>query len=220
MINGATDYSKTNMTIAEMIQRVRTVLDESSAGFFTDAEVYSALNDAQMDIVSTAAKYYADKRGEVPRVLKPLIYNAAGSIASPGYTVNLPSDYLIDVYAEYSLVSANALKPCRRFAFDDRIKFAQQNTLLKPDGVNEFGYYVSGVQFCFTINAAITSYYNIVYIKHPAKMDQYNECSLPEIAHEPMVEYAVAFLLKKDDKYNESLAHFAQYTQAKSSLIF
>ena len=40
------------MTTAEMVTRVRSLLDEREAGFWSDAEVLDALNDGQDEVVN------------------------------------------------------------------------------------------------------------------------------------------------------------------------
>jgi len=40
------------MTTANLLSRLRTLLDEASAGFWTDVECYAALSDGQKEIVN------------------------------------------------------------------------------------------------------------------------------------------------------------------------
>ncbi|RMG43484.1 MAG: hypothetical protein D6732_00040 [Methanobacteriota archaeon] len=212
------------MTSAEMLARVRTLLDEASAGLWSDSEIYSALSDGQRAIVQSVLAIYKVKKGDLPKVLAPLVTYAAGALTSAGNpNATLPSDFLYHLNVEYD-PTGSSQKPCIVVDQKEEGRILRNNTYYSASNTDAFylAYYdvdTSGNYiFHFDPTNSTTGAYAIRYIKTPTDIDGSTNPILPEIAHNAIVQYAFAELLAKDEKYTEANYEFRKFTQQLSQL--
>ena len=71
----------------DQIDSVRTLLDESSAGFYTDDAIYRFLVDAQMVIAQKAVIRY-EQTGKMPKLFKDCMVTCSGTSDNITYDVS------------------------------------------------------------------------------------------------------------------------------------
>jgi len=172
------------MTSTEMLARLRTRLDESSAGFWSDSECYSALTDGQIEVL----KFYAGKNSPVVRPLVT-IYTKTGI---SGTTTALPSDYL-EIYSLKAHAKGFIEKPCLR---REGNRYKDEDNPYLSSEEDEVYYAVIGSNVVFETtfsNGSIT----MDYIAKPSDINAATEPTIDSTAHNAVVLYAHAFLLSK-----------------------
>lgn len=183
------------MTTAQMLADVRTKLDEASAGYWTDTEIYKSLNNGQ--IFTLNALFGSDN---VSTCIKSL--TVAYSTSSE------PSDLLKPIG-----VTLNS-SPCLIRSGDKQTK--ENNTYLTGSTSQPYVYFYSG--FVSFDPTPTTGTYTIDYYKVPEDMTSLVEPTLREPTHPAIVQYAFADLLLKDEKHQESVVEFQKYEKMVANL--
>lgn len=220
------------MTSSILLIRVRTILDESSAGFYTDAEIYSALSEAQREVVNIILNIYHAKSSvnqseKLPEVLMALIEEqATNSLTTPNN--DLPDDfrYLLNCTYRYSDADATAV-PCYIKQFDKKIHFNNANTYMAGTQTapvcyvkENAGQTAREIVFSPNFHSQDGGGYTAAYIKEPPDIDASVQPCIPASAHEAVVQYAAAEMLKKDEKYNQSSHCYNQFMQMVQGLYY
>ena len=172
------------MTSAELLQNLRTRLDEASPGFWTDAECYTALTNAELEII----RILANKRSPV---IRPLI--SVYSVSPINSTsVSLPSDFFL-LYSVKAHPTGGTEKPCWNRE-GDRYRDADNPYLSSEDDELYYAVYGSNLVFekSFTNGTA-----TIDYVRKPAGISVDTEPEIDSIAHNLLVLFAYASLLPK-----------------------
>lgn len=185
-----------------LVSRVRTLLDEASAGFFTATEIYYALTDAQVEVINIVlstykAKIKADPNEELPEVLRNCIASTTGT-----GTTSLPSGFL---HALSIYVTATKLPVFIRPDGRGRAE-GMHNTYLASSATQPYCS-LSASQIVFETSVAWT----LEYLQLPANdIDATHDPTLSKIAYNALIQYATAFLLKKDEspRANDHLQYF------------
>jgi len=105
------------MTSTEMLSRLRGLLDEASAGFWTDAQLYQYLDSAQNTIISKLLdkqKQLRLAKGEDYEVetLKPLIKLSTTNISATSNAITISITDLLEIYrVEIYNSTANLILP-------------------------------------------------------------------------------------------------------------
>jgi hypothetical protein len=204
------------MTSTEMLARVRSLLDEASASFWSDSEIYSALTDGQQSIANYFYNLYILRSSEkqdvpIPKVLEKLYTASSGTTATSN--VAKPSGY-------WHLISA-------KYAYDDTIKYNCRiekissatfsnldNTYLSATNTSPViyeDYSASSVDFYFSPPPNVTAGYKIYYLKFPSAISGSSEPSLDVLVHDAIVDYAMFKLLMKDQRPNEAQVYLQKY---------
>lgn len=170
--------------------KVRTLLDESSAGFWSDTEIYNALSDGQREIVNIILSMYKQRSAitaneKLPEVLR----NVFATTNSATGTQNLPTDYL--TYLALYITTTNVPIYVRSEGID---KHQRVNTYLASSSSQP---YVS-ISATQVVNETSVTW-QMDYIKTPTDLSDSADPSLAPLAYQAMVSYAVAFLLNKDE---------------------
>jgi hypothetical protein len=199
------------MTSAEMLARLRTLLDETPEGFWEDDEdCYPALSLAQLEVVKTLAPFKS-------MALRPIKERSALTAQSFAITdgLNLAADF----YMIWS-VRANAIGGTQKPAYEriERNDY-EDNPYLSSE--NDRLYYsisgdASALKIFFEktfINGSIT----MDYIIKPPDIDSEGQPSIDGIAHNAIVYYAFAYLLQKAKL--PSAEALAMYDNAIKTLI-
>lgn len=201
-----------------MLTLVRSLLDESSAGFYTDTEIYSALRDGQKEVINMALSIYQTKRSidpkvDLPQVLVPLITIVVNlAFGTTGTTtVALPADFLYDLHVEYD-DNSNAPIPAFRRGESPTKYFDRNNTYLVSTQAQYF-YHIDGTNLNFETAVSGVGAYRLTYLKKPPDIYTTVEPLIPDFAHAAVVKYAFAFLLMKDEKIAEGQSLFNEFMQ-------
>lgn len=182
------------MTTAEMLARVRTLLDEASAGFWTDAEVYYALTDGQIETINILIKMF-EQTNELPKALIPLGKTQTGS-----GTASLAADFLYPV----SMVATLNSVPIFIRGFGKHRDHLIENTYLASSSTQPYAYF-QGSQVVLETTLA----WALDYIKKPADIESGVDPTIGAGAHDAIVQYAFAYILRKikdpraDNEFNK-----------------
>jgi hypothetical protein len=188
------------MLNTEMLARVRTLLDEASAGFFTDAEIYSALTDGQKQVANFLLSKFQNYQ-KLPEPLRPLLVNP---VASSGTSINVPADYWHDFSLKYGS-SVGAKQVAIKRELKD-IAQVEDNSYL-----TDFYYTIDSDTINFGISG--TQYYTLIYLKKPTAIDGSTQPILSESSHSAIVHWATAQMFIKDQKIPESQVMMKNYME-------
>lgn len=196
------------MTTALMLARLRTLLDESSAGFYTDVEAYAALSDGQrqvVDILFAKSKKHS--------LLKTLLKTASGSNTNCS-GITLPTDFKEFVNAKYASVTAATQNPCNVVDYDEIFLRDKDNTYLTPIRATPVVYLnaTTGLRLIYFEPTSANGDYAIVYLKQPTEIAAGTEPILSGETHEAIIMYAFSFLLRKELRQAEADGAFKIFT--------
>lgn len=186
------------MTSAIALARVRTLLDESSSGFWSDDEIYRALTSGQNELINYKISEFKSTK-LVPEILRPLIENTTGA-----GTANLPSDYLhyIDIYVDSTPVFVRDITSRSHYS---------NNSFLASASTQPYCYFTnSQIVFETSVN------WTMDYIKKPTDISVSQNPTLDDRAMNAVLQYAFAELLKKDSdaRANNEFVQFLQLVQS------
>lgn len=192
------------MTSANMLTRLRTLLDEASASFYADTELYSALADGQRQITAIALSLFDRNPSKVPEIIRPLIKTASGTLAAAVSTISLPADYLRYITGKYIHNATSGGRPVFLRAIDGQLIHKQNNAFQVADTGEE--YYIT-IDTAINLETATVSpggYYSITYFSTPADIASGANPTLSDSSHNAIIQYALYFILRKDQKEAES----------------
>lgn len=196
------------MTSSEMLARVRTMLNEASAGFWSDIEIYGALTDGQQELVKIALDKYIEitTKGlliDVPFMLVPLIKKASISVSSGSGP--LPSDYL---YRLYGSTSTQAAIIWRNQGV--QTPFDQLNTIIVGGGTELYGYIMGTT---LITDSGLVGSISLTYISVPVAIGSSQDATIPTVYHNTIIEFAYHRLLTKgqEEATKNSIQEFQQF---------
>ena len=213
------------MTSTVMLAAMRTILDESSASFWTDAEAYAALADGQNEIIGLFLQVYKAKRKidpdtELPQELAILLENVTntGAVSS----IVLPTGFLWLVNATWDHDGSGTLEPCYVVNHDRSFFFNEKNTFLAATPTSPKVYLVDiggvlKIQWLPANAGTAAYYYN--YIKCPEVIASAVNAELPVETHNAIVHFAVSRMFTKDQRPQESQMHYGIYAQEIKQLL-
>ena len=191
-----------------IVARVRTLLDESTAGFFTTDEIYKALTDAQRETIAFVLSIYKAKLAVNPDEKLPEVLRVLQASTTGTGTQNLPTGFL------QALNAYTASAP----------------VLIRPEGQKGFGKYnvylasSSGQPYCtfsatqIVFETSVT--WTLEYLATPSTdIDATHDPVLGYLSYNALVEFATYFLLMKDENPRAS-QHLQRFMQTVQSLVF
>ncbi len=199
------------MNTADLISRVRSLLDEREAGFWSDAEIIDSLNDAMDEVVNFALFIYTERGagGGLPLLLTPLETEEKFTSVTGG-KVPLPSglSYILEV--KCSPTSGGTERPCALWS-RSMLRYAREHNSLLRSGADNLYCHVSGGDLVFSV-PLVGGSYSISYLRRPARATAETGPELPENTAGALVAYAVALLLEKDRQNEEAAVFFRLYS--------
>ena len=201
------------MTRTDMLARVRTLLDEASASFWTDTEIYSALADGQQEVANYLVINYRKAKdlnpsAEIPPSLVPL-YNTSTSTTASGL-INKPTGFWHLLYALYAYSGGTSYN-CRIQPLSPSLYFDLDNTYLTPSSIDPAIYQAPTSQLYFKPTPIGTATYTIGYIKLPDAISVSTDATLPVQTHQSIVHWATAQMLFKDQRPQEAQIHLQNF---------
>jgi len=193
------------MKTTELLSRARTLLDESSSGFWEDSEIYRSLSDGIKSLVRIhlaiwKAKSKVNPSEPLPETLRPLYQTTTGT-----GTTNLPPDFM-----DYLSLKNTADNSVIYIRDNSKAKvWEQSNTYLASDSTNPYAYF-SDTQIVLETSVS----WEMEYLKIPDDVDGSTDPELPDTVREALVDYAFSDLMRKDRKLNESAEAFNRFMQA------
>lgn len=192
-----------------MLAHVRTLLDEASAGYWTDTEIYRSLTNGQ---TMTASKLHIKGSSLIENLRKDLAQSEASG------WLNLPSDYWFFIGVKYASVGGGTEYPCllRRGARFNK----ESNAYLAGTSSQPYVYVTDNtLDFDPSGSSGMTPRtYTLSYYSKPTDISASVEPILLSITHPAITQYAFAELLLKDEKNQESALEFQKYNDMVASL--
>ena len=212
------------MTSTVMLAALRTILDESSASFWTDAESYAALADAQNEVIKELLNVYRVKKKFDPTLsyeLESVLNEDTGTLAVDPTVLAVPTGFMELISATYDHDAGADEKPCYISSVPD-LAFTEENTFLAAAATNPRVYLKTvsdALKLVFLPTASGSAPYTIHFIKSPTDIASGQNATLPVSTHSAIVNYAVTRLFQKDDRPQEAQIWYQKYLQELKSLL-
>lgn len=216
----------------QLLSRVRTAVEEATASFYTDAEIYQALTDGQRQVANYLHSLWLKSGKKVmPKGLTPLVLHSSGTTSedSTGYVgvtyVTITNMWEL-ISAFYSGDSATLkAQPCEIREYDK--DFTNMYMTTADGSYNSFmtatlyrPYAFVKTKYASTYDVSVfflppksgtagVAYYT--YLKFPTAIDGSTEPILAQPTHDAIAQYAIAFILNKDERTQESQFAYAQF---------
>lgn len=194
------------MTRTEMLANARTLLDEASASFWTDTEIYTALANGQQEAANYFFNIYKKLREQNPLIALPQplesLYLTTTGTTTTGLVTN-PTGFWHLILATYAYNGGTSYN-CRLQSLSPSLLFDIGNTYLTATATNPTVYQVTATQFLFLPTASGTANYSVGYIKFPSAITAAVDPTLPVSTHSAIVHWAVAQMLFKDQRPQEA----------------
>ena len=206
------------MTRTEMLARTRTLLDEASASFWTDTEIYAALADGQQECANYFLNIYKIKSKDdlsvpIPQPLE-VLYKVATATTTTGI-VDKPSDYWHLLSASFAVTGglAGTFYNCRIERFSASMFFNINNTYLVASTTSPIVYdvYSTSHKFYFRPDVSGTGAYGLNYLKTPTAITASVNPELDVQTHSAIVHWATAQMLFKDQRPQEAQLHLQNF---------
>lgn len=199
------------MTSTVMLAAVRTILDESSASFWTDNEIYAALADGQNEVINKLLSVYRAKRQIGPETLLPLEL-ASISVRVVGFgaasAVALPVGFLELIAAKWDHDNSGGKIPCRIIT-PSEAHFMENNTYLVATSTDPVVWIAVDAgdglpSIIFRPVYSTTGAYDIDYLDKPTDIASGVNAELPVNTHNAIVHFATSRMLYKDQRVEEA----------------
>lgn len=203
------------MTSTEMLARCRTILDEASAGFWTDAEIYAALADGQNEVIRKLLETYR-QTGAIKTELRSVYFDDSGN----GDDVALPSGFLELIKATYDHDGTGVKQPCE--VLDHRTVLEREDntytsaTHKKPTA--HINSEADALKVFFLPTGVDAPTYTIYFIAKPADIAGAQNATLPVTTHNAIVHFAVSRMFDKDAKAAEAQAQYTLFLKEIEAL--
>lgn len=206
-----------------MLTKVRTLLDEDSAGFWTDDQIYNALTDGQKEVINILLKVYRAKKaigGSLSEPLRSLISTKAVDPIAAGEGISIPSDYLDVIEIWYDSTGGTESIVYVVDGQSKKTNFLENNHYMQGDKVVAFlGYNKDKDQkeFSFSTISTGNAKGTLVYLAMPTDIASEQNATLPGQTHKTIVQYAYADILRRDEDPRAS-NEYQQFLQMVSQL--
>lgn len=207
------------MIQSEALSRVRNILNETTAGFWTDAQLYQYL-DSGMNIaiqhtlgVLEAKKKENKYSGSI--VLQPLhTLDSSNTTVAGTQEYSLPSDFLITDFCDYTPDDrVNGVLPCVLIDYA-KMRFENTNTYLVYTANNP-AYYIRDSKIGFfpipVTGGAGANRYNHYYYKKPTTITSgtaSSEIPIKLESHEAVIYFAVHLACLQDFRPEDSANYY------------
>jgi hypothetical protein len=204
-----------------MLARVRTLLDEAAASYWTDAESYASLADGQNAAIDMLiGAYRAKKRVDPNTKLSYELEAVLNDNTATDDTIAVPSGFMELVSATYDHNGSGGENPC--IISDVRkAQLNEDNTYLAADETSPVVYIKTtgdtvNLEFLpVKSGTPATSYWFIV---SPTDIASGQNAVLPVSTHNAIVYFATAKLLQKDERLQESAHWMNMFNQEMSKV--
>jgi len=216
------------MTGPNLLARLRTLLDEASASFWTDAEAYAALADGQNAVIALALGVYRAKKFATPNqdiplspLLQTLYSTQTATVASGASTASLTGTVLELVWVKYNSAAGSPLYPARVRFHSPASEFKAANSFLVAT-IASGEYYIRFANPVITFETASTNNaaaWIAGVLTQPTDIGASQASVIPDSAVEAIVEFAFARCLSKDQRTQESQEAFSKFIKLTQGVI-
>lgn len=190
------------MTSTVMLAALRTILDEASASFWTDAECYAALADGQNEVIrELLTRYRMQKKVDSNAVPSYELQSILNDDTGTAQTLSVPAGFLELYSATFDHDGSGGEERCRILELNE-VKDREDNTYLSATGEDPSVYVKSvsdTVKIVFLPTLSGTPAYTVHFFKSPADIASGQNATLPVTTHSAIVHYAAYRMLAKDD---------------------
>lgn len=216
------------MTGANLLARLRTLLDEASASFWTDTEAYAALADGQNAVIALSLGVYRAKKSSLlnqdvplPLVLQALYATQTATVNSGASSASLSGTVLELVYLKYNHSAVSPLYPARLRNFSPASEFKAANSFLVATP-SSGEYYIRFNNPTITFETASTdnaATWIAGVLSQPTDIGASQASVIPDTCVPAIVQFAFARMLSKDQRVQESQDAFGKFMQSAQAVI-
>jgi hypothetical protein len=191
-----------------MLAAVRTILDESSASFWTDAEIYAALADGQNVIVEKLLNMYR-QTGVMKFELTSILFDDTGTDDN----VAVPAGFLELVRATYDHNGTGGQEQCEILTHD-KVLEREDSSYTSATATEPIAYIKStsdALKIYFLPTKDGTPAFTFWHITKPADIASGQNPALPVTTHSAIVHYATSRMLDKDQRPQESQIQYGLF---------
>jgi len=188
---------------AVLVTKVRTILDEDTAGLYSTTQIYTALSDAQREIAGHflamyKAKLMVNPSEQCPDVILPLLVSTTSATG----TQNLPTDYW-----DYLSITGGSSVNVRVRPMSRTLPHEITNTYLTSSSSQPYCY-INSTQVVFETSVS----WIMNYFKTLSDLSASVDPILPVQTYNAMVQYAFANLLERDHD-ERAMQEFNKFVQ-------
>lgn len=217
-------------TTDTLLAKLRAILDEATAGFWTDAELLYFLNMGQNEAIQILLGKQREMRRLDPAYSHPSLVNSILKTAeyTPGTatSITLPTDFLQMELARLKNDTATIFYlTMTEVPYQTLIKGSintyVQHTFDTSTKTGQVYYAIIGSTLQTSFSASFASYYNkidIWYFYQPAVMTTDVDPVLKNETHEAILNIACGYAHSKNNDLNRSQLHFAKAQNILSQL--
>ena len=191
------------MTAVQLLARLRTLLDEDTAQFWTDTECYSALTDAQIEIIKRIYNKWILSLEQNPNLDLPIairsLFTTTTQTAQTGTSFSLPSTLLQLLSIKVDSLNSGTYLPAFKRPQNQSKYYILDNPYLKSSKSDIF----YDIQMPNIVFESVLTNGNITYdfLQKPNDIDGLAnpevDPTIDSIAHEAIIYFAWFILLAK-----------------------
>lgn len=204
-----------------LVTRLRLELNETTAGFWQDTDLYNFLDYAQSFIIDARLlkvieyqnrnKFYDDP------ILYPLITSSSVAWDTSANTITLP-DYRLILYAELYKSATGATLQMTKLGYEDTL-YRRTNSYVghstdEVAGTGQVFYYVGSKLYTSYPTGTHSSYYDkvtVYYVSNPSTISTSVDPALTKMCYEAMIQYALYLALTKYKAYDKAQVHLTNF---------
>lgn len=207
-----------------LVLRMRAILNESSAGFWADADLYTFLDNAQSFIIDirilNAIQYNNKNKFYNDPVINPLITSSSVAWDTGANTIALPTNKFV-LYAELYKSATGASLPMTKLGYEETL-LRRNNSYTghstdETAGTGQVFYYIGSSKLYTSYSTGTHSTFydkvTVVYIAVPTTISTSVDPALDSNCYEAMVQYALYLALCKYKAYDKAQIHLKNFSE-------
>lgn len=213
------------MTSPEILTRVLFLLDDEDADYWTEDDVYKAINAAQLEIFKRAlAVFIAKKGGKLLDILRPFYKETSVVSASKKNTFPAGLEHLLGAKYEHNVSSFSGDEvPVIIQEQDDNFYIDRDNPYFSGGDENPIGWMSTqdNGDSCLEIETTDSNYgmIQLVYLRKPNTITSSVDPDLRDIVHDSLVQYTYSSMLLKDDQFQGSALEMKKFDTMFAGVI-
>ena len=214
------------MTSPEILARVLFLLDDVDGEYWTEDDVYDAIDAAQKEIFKRALAVFKaqPKGGKLLDILRPFIKETSAVAAGEKNTFPPGFEHLLGAKYEHNVVTMTAAAlPVIIQEQDDNFYIDRKNPYFSGGDENPIGWMSTqdNGDSCLEIETTDTDYgmIQLVYLRKPATITDSQNPELRDIVHNSLVQYTYSSMLLKDEQFQASASEMKKFETMFAGVI-
>ena len=198
-----------------MLSAVRTILDEVTPSFWTDAEIYAALADGQNQVIEKLLEGYR-QTGRMKFELKSIEFDDVGTDDN----VAVPAGMLELLRATYDYNGTTGEQPCQILSHG-KVLEKEDSSFTTSTAIEPTAYIKSStdaLKIYFLPTKSGTPAYTIWHITKPTDIAAITDATLPVTTHSAIIHYATSRMFEKDQRPQESQQEYGLFIKEIEAL--